>query len=94
MNGYKLSVRRDRIIVAYQSQRLRLGKLFVNFLGEVLVRLEDLDVGHGGGSGGVEVGWGLNNESIVMPQSTQDGGIGRIDDGRSRMELLLLRLDV
>jgi hypothetical protein len=41
----------NKIIVEYQSQRLRLGELFVNFLGEVLVRFEDLDVGHGGGCG-------------------------------------------
>jgi hypothetical protein len=42
----------DRAMVLYQSQGLRFRKLFVNFLREVLVRLEDLAVGHDGGCEG------------------------------------------
>lgn len=43
-------------VVAYLGQLFSFGNLFVNLLGEILVRLENLAVGHGGECDGRKMG--------------------------------------
>jgi hypothetical protein len=82
--------------VAYLSQRLRLRKLFVNFLGEVLVGLEDLAVRHAGGWGCGKLDTTSENKIICAscgPQTVVELG-GLMMGDRKLMELSVLRLDV
>ena len=72
-NAISLSQNNKTVIAKYQSQRLRLGKLFVDFLREVLVRLEDLGVGHGDGWG-KEDDLALGNKEVPVGRAA--GGSG------------------